>query len=172
MNVYRKLLCFSICYFDPGIILGLFSDRKSIVRDRNIDFLKNVANMFLIEKSICCWTIDFTIKQTQNKTGEKRGDAWKNLGKTTKNNKSNFEKVLKSDSDPGNVRKVNFLYTFWWFLLKTINNYRENQFFLHGDMNKTGSVFTFLGFLVQTIKNHKEKQLFSNFVNLVRICEI
>ena len=30
---------FPICYFDPGIILGHFSDRKSIVRYRQIYLL-------------------------------------------------------------------------------------------------------------------------------------
>ena len=35
IQVWHDLNCLWMFYFDSGIILGLFSDRKSIFRDRN-----------------------------------------------------------------------------------------------------------------------------------------
>ena len=56
-----------ISYFDPGIILRHFSDRKSNFRDRNIEFSQVFANFvdrkidFLIEQFI------FLLKTKQKK---------------------------------------------------------------------------------------------------------
>ena len=38
--IFMEKLILLICYSDPGIILGLFSDRKPIVRDRKTIFYK------------------------------------------------------------------------------------------------------------------------------------
>ena len=76
MKWYRKIEFGSDFYLVPGIILGLFRYRKSIVRDRNIDFYKQLIffdlyTELLIEKNDFRNVYNFLHKKIKNKKCKK-----------------------------------------------------------------------------------------------------